>query len=1093
MKYCRALCMFAIVFALAGGVLAEDLRHPPVNAPDAFAWSLFEAINQPVENDAENRVLWETWALARLMFRDPHTRPRWEDCIGPPQDVSRFEPLSRQQALRRRQERIAQGRSPHAPLIDPARPELNETRMNRVAFDFVLENDLWYVEGQERFFLDPKLVSKFKGKPIGTSVRQINFPIEAQEIKALWTRIEEGDKPRYHHHTIVRAGQEQIWGLTSLHITTKDIPNWFWATFEHVDNPGREAVIPDRDSAGRPESLNGTKWENYVLRGSQIDFVTPHGDPTLLASSQIEDGFQATSSCMTCHARATIGPPGTGQWGQRLSVFRPDRQGHVGTPAPGWFFGNGATRPRRFVQTDFVWALARARRRSAVPAPSEETRPATARSGRPGRSTLAELLEQGGRPAVRPGGRPGRVTFHFNNPGRPPIGRAGPRVPAGRADGVDVSAGVQGLMRRVREALAVVQDAQSSNKSVGTMFAPMEDDGRAREMRASAAALLTGSSVLSFRVEPGKEEELTRQLAGADAQVLDVDTQRVVARVPNHLLLGARELPVERIDDGAFRSRASGRVPRNQEARDAHFVNWLEVQLSLNGSGLLAGVWDAGGVREEHQEFRTQNGSRVASGDASGNKPPDAHATHVAGTIGASGRNREAKGMAPSVELVSHDWGADIFELAEAAAEPGTRLICSNHSYGFLRGWRAVDVYDATGAFIRTDYTWYGNPTVNAREDYLFGKYTIDTMDFDALVYYGNYHDMRGNPTSTVPRVRLKGGVLPLIAAGNDRDDQAPPPGVLYRVAQTGLDSDEPRFDDGFHGEGYDTLGELATAKNVLTVGAIHDITRRRPEPRDIRPTPFSSFGPTDDGRIKPDVVANGWRLTSVGERSDTDYRNMSGTSMATPVASGIAVLLAQQFEKEYERLPYPDELKGLLIHTAMDDTRVGPDYRVGWGSLRADWAGQFLSGVPVPDEVASPVITAKGHIVRAEVTAGAVWTLKANKSESVPIRVTLVWIDPPGIPLDGGLDDPRTLLVNDLDLSLLPPSGDESAARLPWVLDPRRPDQPATRGRNTRDNVERVDVAPGDGPNGQWTIRVRGPRQGKQHFAILISGLDPL
>jgi hypothetical protein len=61
---------------------------------------------------------------------------------------------------------------------------------------------------------------------------------------------------------------------------------------------------PDK---GYPPEVEGTVWQYYRLRGTQVDFVTSVGRPTILGNTQIEGSFQETSSCIACRARATIG------------------------------------------------------------------------------------------------------------------------------------------------------------------------------------------------------------------------------------------------------------------------------------------------------------------------------------------------------------------------------------------------------------------------------------------------------------------------------------------------------------------------------------------------------------------------------------------------------------------------------------------------------------------------------------------------------------------------------------------------------------------------------------------------------------------
>jgi hypothetical protein len=129
--------------------------------------------------------------------------------------------------------------------------------------------------------------------------------------------------------------------LVTLHIITKDLPNWFWADFGHVDYEVQkgacdptsltqvfgdgfvqeeamtEPVDPTTRGSAAPSGSNGIRketigslWQNYILRGAQIDFVTGFGAPSILSNPVIENGFQ-NSSCVSCHARASVGPRNT--------------------------------------------------------------------------------------------------------------------------------------------------------------------------------------------------------------------------------------------------------------------------------------------------------------------------------------------------------------------------------------------------------------------------------------------------------------------------------------------------------------------------------------------------------------------------------------------------------------------------------------------------------------------------------------------------------------------------------------------------------------------------------------------------------------
>jgi hypothetical protein len=370
--------------------VTSEERHLAINDADRFAWMLFSRINRPA-NPAEpdGPVLWETWANARDVFADPNEPPTWEEEVAAKRSLDDLDPRPLQQVVA---DRLQESGGPGErganvqPQFDPQVIDRqgNETRLNRETFDFIVDNDLYFIEGQEAFFQQG---------------RAVIFPLDAKEIKAQWRRlgdVSDIDEFRKEYHTAIfkRGEVEEVWGLTALHITTKDLPNWFWATFEHKDNLGIEAVVPSRDSFGRADDgshterltalleeagLDTRRWDNYRLRGTQIDFTDPIGRPTILANSQIEEGFQETSSCITCHARASIGPkprqefPRPGEEPRqsphdvaRLPVFESDDplRGSIGTPDPDWFAEDRTNPPaHKFTQLDFVWSMFRARRR----------------------------------------------------------------------------------------------------------------------------------------------------------------------------------------------------------------------------------------------------------------------------------------------------------------------------------------------------------------------------------------------------------------------------------------------------------------------------------------------------------------------------------------------------------------------------------------------------------------------------------------------------------------------------------------------------------------------------------------------------------
>jgi parallel beta-helix repeat protein len=250
----------------------------------------------------------------------------------------------------------------------------------------------------------------------------------------------------------------------------------------------------------------------------------------------------------------------------------------------------------------------------------------------------------------------------------------------------------------------------------------------------------------------------------------------------------------------------------------------------------------------------------------------------------------------------------------------------------------------------------------------------------------------------------------------------------------------------------------MGTAKNPICVGAIYSDTYAH--------TCFSSRGPVDDGRLKPDLVAPGdeanddptaclegdmIRSTCVGDT----YCEKAGTSMSTPMVSGAVALMREQFTNEgWTRVP-PHTYKAILTQAANDRGNPGPDYTNGHGSLDIPEAIDLIR-----------YNGSSGNLIRlANIYDGEtdVYYLSVPPGLST-LRVTLAWDDPPGTPAAA------TELVNDLDLYLVAPGGSGHYA---YVLDPDNPGNVATTGWNGRDNLEVVQVAAPEA--GQWEVRVWG------------------
>jgi hypothetical protein len=540
-------------------------------------------------------------------------------------------------------------------------------------------------------------------------------------------------------------------------------------------------------------------------------------------------------------------------------------------------------------------------------------------------------------------------------------------------------------------------------------------------------------------------------------------------------------LPVNPVlDEGQMLLVAIGAPPTGERPRVTYNVNAADTTnadqlqpggalgLNLTGAGLSVGVWDEAAVRATHQEFV----GRVVSGD--GVPALSDHATHVAGTIGASGVNPAAKGMATGVRLVSYDWNNDYAEMTAAAAQ----LVASNHSYGFVNGWAVRPV----GAMTPSGWVdwWYEDRFLQAVEDTAFGKYNQSSRDLDQVLY--------DNPD-----------LISVWASGNDRNDafanastnnqyvawfSGDPGGIgwtaagWYLVPNAGATAAPPG--DGNGGTGYDTLSTQQTAKNSLVVGSVLDVLNDPYTSSDIVTSVFSSYGPTDDGRVKPDVVGNGQGVFSTLSGGNAAYGNMSGTSMAAPNVTGTIALLAEHYENRFGSAPDAATKKGVVIHTAADAGNRGPDYAYGWGLVNAADAATFISNAAVG--------TGGDAIIQGTYT-GADLTYRFTSDGSQPMKATLVWHDPAGPTHPANVLDVRTrVLVHDLDLSVSNASG---TVFHPWTLDVENPALPAVRtGPNRVDNVEQVLI---DTPQlGTYTVQVSAlGGVSNQAFTLLVSGAN--
>lgn len=358
---------------------------PAMNNPDKVSWELFVHTSKPAGLSGRDDVVFETWASNEDTFKQNSLFPGASSppsCGPPPVVVAAAPAATLVASLKILKVPALVELAPRPPGLQPhvISGGGEEVRRNKATFDFIYCDKLHLRAGLREAFA--------AGKPL-------SFPVDSIEVKANWEPAGNRDSSVYY---INRASDGQRYALVSMHIISKQVPNWTWATFEHKNNPGRCDHIGCRDNFGAivqvvpPHASLGGKyedcaktaavkkmfgdaglpslWENYCLKGSQVDFTTATGLPTRLGNSVTEGRFVDTSSCLTCHARAAVASTGQNPYGGGF-VSSPDPSicpgGNLrpcspnGPPNPSWFWTNPSQpNPGMLAfQTDFIWSIPR--------------------------------------------------------------------------------------------------------------------------------------------------------------------------------------------------------------------------------------------------------------------------------------------------------------------------------------------------------------------------------------------------------------------------------------------------------------------------------------------------------------------------------------------------------------------------------------------------------------------------------------------------------------------------------------------------------------------------------------------------------------
>ena len=517
---------------------------------------------------------------------------------------------------------------------------------------------------------------------------------------------------------------------------------------------------------------------------------------------------------------------------------------------------------------------------------------------------------------------------------------------------------------------------------------------------------------------------------------------------------------------------------------------------NLTGDGVVLANFEFAPLDVNHAELGGRASVQFLCGGSSDTDCSDfdnkEHITHTSGTMIASGVNPNAKGMAPKATL--HEFRADKgnWLTQKDTGLSGVGATADSNSWGYTLGW--VSCTPNPGGSCSTTWEW-----ITDSED-LIGGYS-------------------GDLNSVLDHVAFTSGALGIYASGNEAQITGPtsppyqhvhvdqndpnfgPTTAIYCVSPNGSGTDcatpcktgtdpwgDPYCETSLHPNHAATTDNpggsvnwLASGKNIMAVGAVGAT-------KGI--SGFSSRGPAKDGRVKPDIVAKGQSLFSsvytgttwdVGRNCAasgvTSYGCAQGTSMSTPVVTGTMALFAEQWKKSNNGArPLPQTLKALAIAGAEDLGNPGPDYTYGFGFLNAKNSVDLI--------IADNGQGKRVKIDNASTGSGFDYSMALASSQN--IRVVLSWFDPEVLPL-GDEEVAGKTLVNDLDVKIVGPGG---TTTLPYVLDPTHPNANATRGVNTVDNTEEVEIT--GAPAGTYHVIVTGSNipQGPTQF-VLVSNAD--
>ncbi|MGD9101540.1 MAG: S8 family serine peptidase, partial [Anaerolineae bacterium] len=519
----------------------------------------------------------------------------------------------------------------------------------------------------------------------------------------------------------------------------------------------------------------------------------------------------------------------------------------------------------------------------------------------------------------------------------------------------------------------------------------------------------------------------------------------------------------------------------NDYARAIMNVEPVWQESGLFGAGQIIAVADTGLDTGDMGTLSPDFAGRIVATHvlSTGNNWDDnhGHGTHVVGSAGGAG-------VQSGADPVGHDYVGSFAGMAPEAglviqafeADPGTGAITGIPSDYY----QLFDQAYGDGARLHSD-SWGDNTGPITDTEAAYGGYPYGSQRTDQFLW--------DHPDMAI-----------FFAAGNSGVDGTPIPPFGFCTGSDGIV--DP-----------DSLLAPGTAKNVITVGAtesdrstggvgtfpwlllnlcfgVEPIATDYPSDNANGMAAFSSRGPVDDGRVKPDLVAPGTNIVSnashcpgastlwAPHETNGDYVYSGGTSMATPLAAGTGVLVRQWLIAQGLANPSAAAVKATLLNTTYDiapgqyglgDTQEIPFTRpnpvAGWGRLDLDFINAPAPYALWLDDHSSGLGT--GQTVSYTHTLLHPLEVLTN---SQPLRVMLAWTDPPAS-LSASAQ-----LVNDLDLMVTGPGSVTYYGN----------DAPSGDRTN---NVEGVIV--NDPPLGRYQVQVSGYNVpvDSQPYALAVAG----